>query len=224
MSMLEWARREVELACKRENPDRKEGEFDYGCACYESALKAYECLMEDGHSGMSWGFTRNILMRLMDDKPLTPIEDNEEDWNDVSEWGLKEGCVAQYQCKRMSSLFKDVYADGTVKFHANDRVRMYNIESPDVAWYNGMISGIIHEMFPITFPYIPENNPYRVYIEDFLYDEKNGDYDTEGILYVIKPDGERVDINRYFGEVDGEWKEISFEEYELRAGRLVEEE
>ena len=32
---------EVEIACKRENPDRKEGEFDYGCACYESALKAF---------------------------------------------------------------------------------------------------------------------------------------------------------------------------------------
>ncbi len=27
MSMLEWAKREVEIACKRENPDKKEGEF-----------------------------------------------------------------------------------------------------------------------------------------------------------------------------------------------------
>ena len=49
MSMLEWAKREVEIACKRENPDKKEGEFDYGCACYESALKAFESLCEDGH-------------------------------------------------------------------------------------------------------------------------------------------------------------------------------
>ena len=31
MSMKEWAKKEVELACKHENPDRKEGEFDYGC-------------------------------------------------------------------------------------------------------------------------------------------------------------------------------------------------
>lgn len=61
MSMLEWAKREVEIACKRENPDKKEGEFDYGCACYESALKAFESLCEDGHSGMSIGFTKNIL-------------------------------------------------------------------------------------------------------------------------------------------------------------------
>ena len=60
MMMKTWAEREVELACKRENPDRKEGEFDYGCACYESALKAYKSLMEDGHSGFSIGITKHI--------------------------------------------------------------------------------------------------------------------------------------------------------------------
>ena len=32
MSMMDWAKREVEIACKKENPNRKEGEFDYGCA------------------------------------------------------------------------------------------------------------------------------------------------------------------------------------------------
>ena len=53
MSMLEWAKREVEIACKNENPDRKEGEFDYGCACYEGALKAFKSLCNQGHSGMS---------------------------------------------------------------------------------------------------------------------------------------------------------------------------
>ncbi len=29
MNMKEWAKREVEIACKRENPNRKEGE-NYG--------------------------------------------------------------------------------------------------------------------------------------------------------------------------------------------------
>ena len=77
MSMIDWAKREVELACKRENPNRKDGEFDYICACYESALKAYECLCDDGHSGMSFGITKNILIRLMNDVPLTPITDED---------------------------------------------------------------------------------------------------------------------------------------------------
>lgn len=47
-NILDWARNEVAIACKKENPNRKEGEFDYGCACYESVLKAFESLTEDG--------------------------------------------------------------------------------------------------------------------------------------------------------------------------------
>ena len=78
MSMIKWAENEVRIACERENPNRKEGEFDYGCACYESALKAFKSLMEDGHSGYSIGFTKNILDRLIDGQPLTPI--TEEDF------------------------------------------------------------------------------------------------------------------------------------------------
>lgn len=39
-NMERWAENEVAIACRREKPDRKDGEWDYGCACYESALKA----------------------------------------------------------------------------------------------------------------------------------------------------------------------------------------
>lgn len=40
MSMVEWAREEVRIACQRENPDveldenGQPKEFDYGCSCY----------------------------------------------------------------------------------------------------------------------------------------------------------------------------------------------
>lgn len=65
--MLEWAKREIELACKRERGDRPENEFDYGCACYTSALKAFESLLNDDHSGMSIMITKHILNRLIDE-------------------------------------------------------------------------------------------------------------------------------------------------------------
>lgn len=49
----EWAEDEVRLACKRENPDWDGKSFDYGCSCYQSALKAYKSICGDGHSGFS---------------------------------------------------------------------------------------------------------------------------------------------------------------------------
>lgn len=64
-NMLEWAKREVEIACKKENSNRKEGEFDYGCACYESALKAFESLCEDGH------LRKSMLMGLLNTTIMT---------------------------------------------------------------------------------------------------------------------------------------------------------
>lgn len=49
---------------KKKEETQKKDEFDYGCACYESALKAFESLLEDGHSGFSIKITQSILDRL----------------------------------------------------------------------------------------------------------------------------------------------------------------
>lgn len=98
MSILDWARKEVEIACRKENPDRKEGEFDYGCACYESALKAFESLCGDEHSGFSIKMTQSILNRLIDGKALTPVEDMDDIWNECSR---TEDDIRVYQCKRI---------------------------------------------------------------------------------------------------------------------------
>ncbi len=211
-NMQSWAEREIEIACKHENPDRKPGEWDYGCACYESALKAFNSLLEDGHSGFSIGMTKHILNRLIDIKPLTPIEDTKDVWSDCSY--RKE--ADSYQCKRMRSLFKDIYSDGTVKYHDVDRICCVNVDNPNISYHSGLVSNIVDEMYPITMPYFPESNPFVVHCEEFLTDPKNGDFDTVGILYVIKPNGDRVEINRFFKEGEDDFIEIASCEYEMR--------
>lgn len=217
MSMKDWAKREVEIACKHENPDRKEGEWDYGRVCYESALKAFNSLMEDGHSGFTIGLTKQILNRLIDGKPLVPIEDTDDVWNEVG-WSSDDK-TTHYQCKRMRSLFKDVYSDGTIKYTDNNRVIGVNLDSPNVAWHSHITRDIVEELFPLTMPYMPADKPYKVFCEDCLTDPKNGDLDTIGVFYILKPDGDRVEVNRYFKEgstVYGGWDEISLEEYKER--------
>ena len=217
MSMSDWAKREVEIACKHENPDRKEGEFDYGCACYESALKAFNSLMEDGHSGFSIGMTKWILNRLIDRKPLVPIEDTDDVWYEC-EWSSDDKTI-HYLCKRMNSLFKDVYSDGTIKYTDNNRVIGVNLDNPNVGWHSRITRDIVEELFPLTRPYMPADKPYKVFCEECLTDPRNGDFDTIAVYYILKPDGEKIEVNRYFkegGNLYGCWDEISLEEYEER--------
>lgn len=219
MDMLTWAENEIDIACKRERADcdDKDG-WDYGVACYESALRAFKSLMGDGHSGFSIGITKNILNRLIDGKPLTVIEDVPEVWNEVVY--LNKNGSREYQCKRMSSLFKTVHTDGSVGYSDNGRVICANIDSPDIGFTCKLARDIIDAMDPIRMPYYPVGK-YKVYMEDFLVDHNNGDYDTQGVLYAIHPSGEKIEINRYFAEVDRKFVEITAEEYAERKTRAL---
>ena len=119
---LDWAEREVAIACETENPNKKDRKFDYGCACYESALKAFKVLCNDDHSGFSMKITQSILNRLINGQPLSPIEDTNDVWEKVAQ--DKDMGYWTYQCKRMSSLFKYVYTNGTVKYIDIDRLKL----------------------------------------------------------------------------------------------------
>lgn len=227
--MYEWAEQECRIACKKENPDFDfdSKEFDYGCACYKSALKAYKSLCEDGHSGYSFNATKNILIRLLEGQPLTPITD--EDFFSVEcdthpleapEDLKKRGLKSVLQCPRMSSLFRLEGLDGTVKYHDVDRAYYINIEDSSDTYSSR--TDFIDEMFPITMPYMPQKGNYKIYAQSFLTDRVHGDFDTEGILYVITPDGKKIDINTYRTEGDdGKWRDITKEEYnKLLAKRI----
>lgn len=222
MSMIEWAENEIRIACEREKRVATEdGDWDYGCACYESALKAYKSLLEDEHSGMSFGITKSILYRLIDGRPLTPIEDTDDIWDLCSHGDHDKKTI--YQCRRMSSLFKNVYPDGTVKYNDVDRTRCYGKTNPNILYHSSLVDRLIGEMWPITMPYCPDG-VIKVACEDFLTDRRNGDFDTVGIYYAVKPDGTRVDIKRYFkcdDWLDNDWVEIPHKEYAERYANSV---
>lgn len=210
MNRLEWAENEVKLACEREAPCRKDGEWDYGCACYESALKAYKSLISDEHSYFSFSLTKRILNRLMEAKPLTPIEDTPDNWDLICQ---EDDGTEEYKCKRLYSLFKYVYPDGTVKVKDYDRYYCIDLNNPNIPYTGGGALEIIDEMFPITFPYDPPNGKFKVAEISYLTDRANGDFDTKVIDSITAPDGTKWYVDRYFGDVDGEWKEIEHDEF-----------
>lgn len=184
MTMTEWAEKEVELAIEKENSE-------YGKMCYESALKAYKTLMEDPHSGLSWSFTREILNQLMYERPLTPLEDAPDQWNQVND-------DPEFQHKRRSSLFKRIDKDGNASYTDVNRFVAYNINNKKVPFYSGLCNYIVDDIYPIEFPYMPADT-INVYVEEFLTDKKNGDFDTVGVIQIVKDDAP-VRVNRYFRE------------------------
>lgn len=225
MSLETWAEKEIEMACQRERNSAAEvgheEDAEYGIACYKSALKAFRSLLEDGHSGVSISFTRQILNRLILGEPLSPITGEEDEWVDASYGGMPEGVIQEYQNKRMSSLFKYVYEDGTVKYSDVQRVTCYESSHDDthggVPFHNGFINRIIDEVKPITLPYVPQH--FKVYVTECLYDENGGDFDTMMVDYMVDTDTQQqTSIGRYFKE-DPEshgWVEISNHEYQTR--------
>ena len=69
---------------------------------------------------------------------------------------------------------------------------------------------------------MPEKGKYKVYCQTFLTDKKNGDFDTQAILYFITPDGKRVNVNRYQTEKDGKMIDITKEEYDTLLEKRID--
>ena len=209
MTTKEWAEKEIEIACKKENPNWDGKSFDYGCACYQSALKAYKSLCEDDHSGFSFGLTKNILIRLMNGLPLKPITD--EDFTSVEpavwespEYLKEHGLKSNLQCPRMFSLFREETLDGKITYSDVERVIFHDANGDDW-WNSGAATRVVDKMFPITMPYFPNKEKYKVYGESFCIvdgedktTENVGTYNLVKIYYIITPDNERIEINKEF--------------------------
>ena len=221
MSVIKWAEEEIEIAMRREvdaiknsNEDDKlkEMSVDYAGACYISALKAYKSLVDDDHSGCSYGITVGILKRLLDGYPLTPIEDVPEVWNLVHE----TEALVEYQCKRCSSLFKKVNPQtGEVTY--SDVESIVCVGEDGTSWYNGFVAARVRELHPITMPYYPTG---RIYVSEVGFSTKGNDdeYDTLKIEKIKMPDGTVEVLNWFYKEdIDGDkFVRISSEEYIAR--------
>ena len=209
MSLKDWAKKEVEVACKRENPNWDGESFDYGCSCYMSALKAFESLCDDYHSGYSFSITRSILKKLLDNRPLTPITD--EDFNGTTSISSD---MEKYQCPRMSSLFKRVYEDGSVEYSDVDRAYSFDAEFPDDTFTCGFDTNFLDELIPITLPYNGTSTKYKIKVQHF--DTKDG-VEYRAILSIKDPDGKVIPVDKYYrlGDKYSEHQTITKEEFEL---------
>ena len=106
---------------------------------------------KEGHSGFSGRYALNILTKLLDFKPITPLTGADDEWNDVGE--------DYWQNKRCSSVFKK--ADGTC-YDIDGKVfwEWYRDENGEAVktYYSGYGCST-----PVTFPYTPPDKPIYEY-------------------------------------------------------------
>ena len=209
-STTERVREEVEYAidCERNSAIEENDDtfLDYVIECYRSALRAYETMAADGHSGMSWGLTRQIFSRLAEGKPLKKINsltDRPEEWIPNNNF---EDDIARFNNRRYSPLLCELTKNGKF-YHDIDRWRFYEIDNPNVPWYCGSLSRYMDEHYPITFPYNPVSIDVR--IEELLTDPAHGDYDAQRIIDFVDPEtGEVVKVDACFALSDEEDKMV----------------
>lgn len=214
--ILDWANEETRIACdilKKDYAD-KPTECQRIMSGYHAALSAFEFLMEDirkGSGTVNGNF--NILTQLINGQPLTPIEDVPENWEEaaVSETGTA------YICKRLKSLRKYVSkADGMTLYNDISRYRCIDINNPEVTYTSSIVTRILDEMFPITFPYQPVGI-IKAFVEEFSTIQDDDSFDLIGILYFRHTDSRMTKVNRYFklrsNVAPAVWVEIDVKEY-----------
>lgn len=208
--MTKRVREEVEYAidCERKSAvEENDYNFlDYVVECYRSALRTYETMAADGHSGMSWSLTRQILNRLMEGKPLKGLNsylDRPEEWSSNNSF---DDDIIRFNNKRYNPLYCESTENDMI-YHDVDRWVFEAPDHPNIPWHNGFLSSYLDEKFPIQFPYNPITIHVRV--EEILTDPAHGDYDAQHIIDFADPEtGRKVCVNAYFEEVDGKWQEI----------------
>ena len=198
--MKNWAEHEVELAIKKETA-QEDCMNGYIEMCYKSALKAFNELCDEGHSGMSIQITKSILCRLIDGKPLTALEDTPDVW---TEFRTEKNGTKHFQCGRMPSLFKAVGKNGNVTYDDIDRVICKAVGN-NICYSSALVSDVIDKMYPLEMPYFPSDRSYVVLVE-----EANC---YKHLISVTTPAGEVVSINRYFDDIGQEIGEEEFTKY-----------
>lgn len=201
MTIAKWAEREIAAACKRENPNWDGKSFDYGCSCYQSALKAYKSLIDDGHSGYSFSITKNILKKLLDEIPLSPITDKDffidkYESLESDESLRKRGLKSHIQCPRRSSLFREEDLEGNIKYIDIERYYCINAENPSDT-FSSSIDNFIDKLYPITMPYIPSSERFKVYVKYWLTDKSHGDFDVQEVIGYKDQQGRWHDYNEF---------------------------
>ena len=182
--------------------------------------KIINILFKSNPSTNHYWFLINHVHYLLEGKPLTHIQESDDMWFDAYETD-EHKCQT---CVRYSDLHKRINKiTGEISYWDRNRFRYLT---------GGKVAAIEHtpiravrdymenELLPITFPYFPSSSKIDVYMEDFLFDRRCGDFDMIRIVN-YRMYGSYIPVNVCFREVyvnerDYKLIRISLLEYKIR--------
>ena len=214
---LEWIRNELKIASGYiyiHDPDKDDKNKKY-----EAILNMFENVKENvipqniRYCGSK--LVEDTISKLIDGIPLTPVENNDDDWliRDIDK--TRE----IYKHKRLNTLYKLV-EDGKITYIGG---KNYLVVCDEEYVYDSsctIVSEILDKLYPVTFPFTPNKGVYIAHIEKCL-SNRNNDKDKEGFdtIYVkniIEPSGKIINIDLYYSRTVDNWSEIDDSVYESR--------
>lgn len=183
----EWLNREINISLDHAKTPEEE---DYILAAQAAVYRAFYRIGDKPDIDLDK--LRNLIIDMLYQRPLSPIEDVEESWELIDE---REG-LRQYQCVRYPSLVKGVDVEtGKTRYIDQNRYVCVDVNDPEKIWTGGIGAKVLDELVPITMPYEPPSIPIRVYVESFLYNYR---FETVAVAYFLMPDNQLIDVYRYF--------------------------
>lgn len=184
-----------------------------------NCIDVLEYINEHIHDDGSLAYLHGLLGRLNRGMPLTPLESYE---NKPDEWDKCPGStIRNRRCNYFYATYSD--ADGYYMYHDRFRFEFYDIimnkkvHSSDLP--NGIIERFLDKLIPIEFPYDPDTDHVKVYIELFDCVLKEGDEPVKTLGLTHWMDGVSEKPNRIFRFFDIKKdgiEEIDWKAYSIR--------
>lgn len=204
--------REIELLRKENHEggdDDSPSAAKYADIIVDCLEEVMEVIERQNHSGMSISFLSQYISRACKGLPLTSLKGSEDEWVAWEKYG--EGPKTR-QNLRYYSLFQK--EDGTL---SDTNRAVFITERDGITWHAHIPEEIKAKIPPIKFPYFPIHGEYKIYGNDFYFDEDGNDRTEEhrGMFnrtfyhYMEDGEGNRAELNLWYEEgEDGKWKRM----------------
>ena len=231
---IHWDEKEIKLnlaefvkAGEIENPDLIQDENGnwtfadpkaniWGSKIYPIALtviqKYRELIADNNLDEFQIGALRFLVNRLIHDKPIIEITDENADWVDMSECLGANDSEKLFQSSRCVSVFKHIKSDGSVFYSDADRWICRDVYDLNNSFHCSVVFRILDKLHPINLPYNPDMEPANVLVIQGNSSNDNV-YDEVDLISIMDPYTQKW---LYYKESDEDW--VPIEQLEFTMG------